>query len=246
MLLELTGVALTGRLFPFSAQVKAGQVIHLVGPNGAGKSSLLMAIAGLLAARGEVQFAGHALADWPGMALARQRAYLAQQQPPPGQMPVWHYLLMHMQQQGEAHHATLLTLAQALQLSDKLSRPLTQLSGGEWQRVRLAAVLLQVSHPDGKLLLLDEPLTGLDIAQQAAFDRLLPALTQQGVSVIMSSHDINHSLRYADCVWLMRPGQCALQGHTQDVLTPEHLSALYQVSFRMLDVEGQAMLTTIS
>ncbi|NKG32273.1 vitamin B12 ABC transporter ATP-binding protein BtuD [Erwinia rhapontici] len=246
MLLELTGVALTGRLFPFSAQVKAGQVIHLVGPNGAGKSSLLMAIAGLLSARGNVLFAGRALADWHGMALARQRAYLAQQQSPLGQMPVWHYLLMHTQQQGDVHHAMLLTLAQALQLSDKLSRPLTQLSGGEWQRVRLVAVLLQVSHPDGKLLLLDEPLTGLDIAQQAAFDRLIPALTQQGVSVIMSSHDMNHSLRYADCVWLMRPGQCALQGNPQDVLTPEHLSALYQVSFRMLDIEGQAMLTTLS
>lgn len=57
---------------------------------------------------------------------------------------------------------------------------------------------------------------------------------------------MNHSLRYADCVWLMRPGQCALQGNPQDVLTPEHLSALYQVSFRMLDIEGQAMLTTLS
>lgn len=246
MLLELTGVALTGRLFPFSAQVLAGQVIHLVGPNGAGKSSLLLAIGGLLPAKGEIQFAGRALTDWPGMALARQRAYLAQQQPPPGQMPVWHYLLMHTQLPGEAHHAMLLTLAQALQLSDKLSRPLTQLSGGEWQRVRLAAVLLQVSHPDGKLLLLDEPLTGLDIAQQAAFDRLIPALTEQGVSVIMSSHDMNHSLRYADCVWLMRPGQCALQGDPQDVLIPEHLGALYQVSFRMLDIDGQAMLTTLS
>jgi len=246
MLLELTGVALTGRLFPFSAQVQAGQVIHLVGPNGAGKSSLLMAIAGLLVTRGELLFAGRALADWSGMALARQRAYLAQQQSPPGQMPVWHYLLMHTQQQGGGQHATLLALAQALQLSDKLSRPLTQLSGGEWQRVRLAAVLVQVSHPDGKLLLLDEPLTGLDIAQQAAFDRLIPVLTEQGVTVIMSSHDMNHSLRYADGIWLMRPGQGALQGNPQDVLTPEHLSALYQVPFRILDIEGQAMLTTLS
>lgn len=122
MLLELTDVALTGRLFPFSAQVQAGQVIHLIGPNGAGKSSLLMAIAGLLATRGKLQFAGRALADWPGMALARQRAYLAQQQSPPGQMPVWHYLLMHTQQQGEAQQVTLLALAHALQLSDKLSR----------------------------------------------------------------------------------------------------------------------------
>ncbi|MTD26109.1 vitamin B12 ABC transporter ATP-binding protein BtuD [Erwinia sorbitola] len=245
MLLRLTDVAVTGRLFPFSAQVTAGQIIHLVGPNGAGKSSLLMAIAGLLLTAGEVQFAGRALKDWPGIALARQRAYLAQQQSPPGQMPVWHYLLMHTQQQGEASHTTLLALAQALQLSDKLARPLTQLSGGEWQRVRLAAVILQISQPEGSLLLLDEPLTGLDIAQQAAFDRLIPQLKAQGVTVIMSSHDLNHSLRYADQIWLMRPGQPALQGCPQQVLTPEHLNALYQVSFRLLEIEGQAMLTTL-
>lgn len=243
MLLELTDVALAGRLFPFSAQVGAGQVIHLVGPNGAGKSSLLAAIAGLLAAEGKLKLAGRLLTEWSGPELARQRAYLAQQQSRPGQMPVWHYLLMHAQQADPSHQA-LLRLAQALQLSDKLARPLTRLSGGEWQRVRLAAVLLQVSQAEGKLLLLDEPLTGLDIAQQAAFDRLLPTLTAQGITVIMSSHDMNHSLRYAQQVWLMRPGQPALQGSPQQVLTPEHLSALYQVAFRMLDIEGQAMLIT--
>lgn len=245
MLLELTGVALPGRLSPFTAQVDTGQVIHLVGPNGAGKSSLLMAMAGLLVTRGEVRFAGRTLAAWPGQALARQRAYLAQQQLPPGHMPVWHYLLMHTQQKGEEPQATLLMLAEALQLGDKLSRPLGKLSGGEWQRVRLAAVLLQVSHPEAKLLLLDEPLTGLDIAQQAAFDRLLPALTARGISVIMSSHDLNHSLRYADYIWLMRPGRSALQGRPNQVMTPEHLSELYQVAFRLLNVEGQMMLTTL-
>lgn len=245
MLLELTGVALEGRLFPFSARVGAGQVIHLVGPNGAGKSSLLTAIAGLLPCEGNVTLAGLPVGAWPGRHLARQRAYLPQQQQPPGQMPVWHYLIMHVQQQGIESQQMLQSLAKALLLDDKLARPLTQLSGGEWQRVRLAAVFLQISQPEGKLLLLDEPLTGLDIAQQVAFDTLLPAITAKGVSVIMSSHDINHSLRYADSIWLMRPGQSALQGHPGQVLTPEHLSALYGVSFRLLKSEGQSLLTTL-
>lgn len=245
MLLDLTGVALEGRLYPFTAQVAAGQVVHLVGPNGAGKSSLLAAIAGLIACEGDVHFAGRALGDWPGAALASQRGYLAQQQIPPGLMPVWHYLQMHAQPQSTEPAAMLLPLAKALQLDEKLARPLTQLSGGEWQRVRLAAVLLQVSQPQGKLLLLDEPLTGLDIAQQAAFDRLLPGLTEQGISIIMSSHDMNHSLRYADCVWLMRPGEHAIKGRPHEVLTPDHLSALYKVPFQRLDVNGQAILTTL-
>jgi len=241
MLLELTGGALAERLFPFSAQVACGQKIHLVGPNGAGKSSLLARIAGLLNGAGQVRLAGRSLGDWSGQALARQRAYLSQQQPPPGQMPVWHYLKMHAR---PGHEATLLSLAAALQIDNKLSRSVTQLSGGEWQRVRLTAVLLQISQPEGKLLLLDEPMTGLDIAQQAAFDRLLPSLTAGGVSIIMSSHDLNHSLHSADRIWLLRQGQPALQGSPQEVLTPEHLSALYQVPFRRVEAAGQAMLTT--
>lgn len=245
MLMEISGAALAGRLTPFSAQVAAAQVIHLVGPNGAGKSSLLAALAGLLITAGDIRFAGQRLSDWQGSALARQRAYLAQQQLPPGQMPVWHYLRMHAQQVAQESTVALRVLAEKLQLTDKLPRSLSQLSGGEWQRVRLAAVMLQLSHAEGKLLLLDEPLTGLDIAQQAAFDDLLPAFTARGVAVVMSSHDLNHSLHYADRVWLLRPGQDALIGSPQQVLTVENLSALYQVPFRLLEVEGRQMLTTL-
>ncbi len=245
MLLEISGATLAGRLTPFSAQVASGEVVHLVGPNGAGKSSLLAALAGLIAVAGEIRFAGRALGDWPGAALARQRAYLAQQQVPPGQMPVWHYLHMHAQPGQEPGAEVQLAIADKLQLGDKLSCHLHQLSGGEWQRVRLAAVLLQLSQPDGKLLLLDEPLSGLDIAQQMAFDDLLPPFTARGGSVVMSSHDLNHSLQYADRVWLLRRGQQAVVGRPRQVLTPENLSALYQVPFRLLEVEGRPMLTTL-
>jgi len=246
MLLDINQVAVECRLFPFSAQVDRGQLIHLVGPNGAGKSSLLASLAGLLHSAGEITFAGRPLSDWPGPLLASHRAWLPQQQPPPAQMPVWHYLLMHDPQSDTQRQQQLLHFTDALQVTDKLQRSLGQLSGGEWQRVRLTAVLFQISQHEGQLLLLDEPMTGLDIGQQAAFDRLLPALLERGITVIMSSHDLNHTLRHADHVWLMRPEQSALQGTPQQILTPAHLSALYQVPFRLLMVEGQPFLTTFS
>ena len=245
MLLELEQVAVERRLFPFSAQVASGQLIHLVGPNGAGKSSLLSALAGLLPTTGSIRFSGKELSDWSAPLLARHRAWLPQQQQPSALMPVWHYLLMHDRQMDETRQQQLLHFTDVLQISDKLPRPLGQLSGGEWQRVRLAAVLLQISQPQGQLLLLDEPMTGLDIGQQAAVDSLLSALPGQGVTVIMSSHDLNHSLRHADCIWLMRPQQVALQGTPEQILLPEHLSALYQVPFRLLSVDGQPHLTTL-
>ncbi|ROR15382.1 vitamin B12 ABC transporter ATP-binding protein BtuD [Erwinia sp. JUb26] len=246
MLLEIRQASVDRRLFPFSAAVERGQLIHLVGPNGAGKSSLLASLAGLLNAQGDILLNGEPLAEWAGPRLARHRAFLPQQQSPSAQMPVWHYLMMHEVQQASATEPLLMHFTDALQISDKLQRPLGQLSGGEWQRVRLAAVFLQVSQPEGQLLLLDEPMTGLDIGQQAVFDRLIPELLNRGVTVIMSSHDLNHTLRHADCVWLMRPGQPALQGKPEQILTPEHLSALYQVSFRQLQVEGRPFLTTFA
>lgn len=246
MLLDAQHVAIAQRLFPFSGQVLAGQQIHIAGPNGAGKSSLLSALAGLQNAEGRIIFDGAPLGTWSGVQLSRRRAWLPQHQQPPAQMPVWHYLVMHDLHPEMNRQHQLLHYTDILQVSDKLQRPLGQLSGGEWQRVRLAAVLLQVCQPEGRLLLLDEPLAGLDIGQQAAFERLLSELTAQGIAVVMSSHDLNHTLHKADRVWLLRPQQPALHGTPREVLTPKNLSALYQVAFRLIELEGQPFLTTLN
>ncbi|MGS2895171.1 vitamin B12-transporter ATPase, partial [Escherichia coli] len=83
---------------------------------------------------------------------------------------------------------------------DKLGRSTNQLSGGEWQSVRLAAVVLQITpqaNPAGQLLLIDEPMNSLDVAQQSALDKILSALCQPGLAIVMSSHDLNHTLRHA-------------------------------------------------
>ncbi|HCH40201.1 MAG TPA: vitamin B12-transporter ATPase, partial [Enterobacter sp.] len=122
-------------------------------------------------------------------------------------------------------------------------------SGGEWQRVRLAAVILQIhpqGNPHGQLLLLDEPMTSLDVAQQVALDRALSALSQQGVAVVMSSHDLNHTLRHAHRVWLLKRGQLIASGARDSVLTPPNLAKAYEMSFRRLDIEGHRMIISTS
>ncbi|WLS80628.1 vitamin B12 ABC transporter ATP-binding protein BtuD [Erwinia pyri] len=242
MLLQCEGVAVRQRLAPFSAEVAAGALIHIVGPNGAGKSTLLTTLAGLLAAEGTISLAGKPLREWQAAALARARAWLPQQQAPVGQMPVWHYLSLH--HAGETDETTLETLCTVFQLAGKLARPVNQLSGGEWQRVRLAAVFCQIAQPEGRILLLDEPLTGLDLAQQAAFDRYLAACVAQGLTVIMSGHDINHSLHHARTVWLMKEGALVQQGEAKSVLQPETLSKLFGVPFHKLHAENHEILTT--
>lgn len=243
MVISLKDAAVPGRLAPFSAGVAAGTLLHLVGPNGAGKSSLLALMAGLLPGEGEVRLLERPLREWRGPALARVRAWLPQQIAP-GFMPVYHYLRLHLS--DARSDAALTGLLETLQLQDKLARPLTQLSGGEWQRVRLAAVFAQIDpalNPQGKVLLLDEPMTGLDIAQQNAVHNLIVGLRRAGICVIASSHDLNHTLRHADSVWLMAQGRVIAQGAAAAILTPERLSDLYAIPFRQLELDGRPLLT---
>ena len=241
MLLRCEDVAVTQRLASFSAQVERGELIHLLGPNGAGKSSLLACIAGLLPACGKIEFLDRPLNSWPGYALARHRAWLTQQQIPTATLPVWHYLHMH---QNGGDEQRLMALCKIFQLENRLTRSLDRLSGGEWQRVRLVAVFFQLAQPQGQLLLLDEPLTGLDLAQQAAFDRYILAQVEAGLTVIMSGHDLNHSLHHAQRVWLLKNGVLVHQGSADEVLQPAMLSAVYEIPFKRLCIEGQRILTT--
>lgn len=242
-LMQLQDVEAPGRLGPLSGEIGRGEILHLVGPNGAGKSTLLARMAGLTQGKGRVMFNDTSLDAWPATSLARHRAYLAQQQMPPFSMPVWHFLSLHQPHNPDA--ALCESVAAALGLSDKLGRATSQLSGGEWQRVRLAAVILQI-HPqantDGQLLLLDEPMNSLDVAQQAALDRLLSALCAAGVTIVMSSHDLNHTLRHAHRAWLLRRGQLVASGTRDQVMTPVNLEKAYQIPFRRLNIEGHSVL----
>ncbi|CAM6240724.1 vitamin B12 ABC transporter ATP-binding protein BtuD [Enterobacter hormaechei] len=243
LLMQLTDVAGKGRLEPVTAAVNAGEILHLVGPNGAGKSTLLARMAGLTTGEGEITFLGQSLVDWLPATLASRRSYLVQQQVPPFAMPVWHYLTLHLSDKNQV--GLLNEVAAALGLDDKLTRQANQLSGGEWQRVRLAAVILQIhpaGNPHGRMLLLDEPMSGLDVAQQAALDTLLSALCRKGIAIVMSSHDLNHTLRHAHRVWLLARGKLIASGTRDSVLTAANLASAYHMSFRRLDIEGHKML----
>ncbi|WP_154935895.1 vitamin B12 ABC transporter ATP-binding protein BtuD [Klebsiella michiganensis] len=242
-LMQLQDVEEAGRLAPFSADIWPGEIVHLVGPNGAGKSTLLARMAGLSAGPGQVKLNGRPLNDWLAQELARHRAYLSQHQMPPFAMPVWHYLSLHLQ--DNAHNGLLTTIAEKLGLGDKLGRQVNHISGGEWQRVRLAAVILQIhrqANASGQLLLLDEPMNSLDVAQQAALDRLLSELCASGIAVVMSSHDLNHTLRHAHRSWLICRGETIACGSTAEVLSEENLTAAYAMDFQRVEVAGHLML----
>ncbi|MBU9863823.1 MULTISPECIES: vitamin B12 ABC transporter ATP-binding protein BtuD [Rahnella] len=243
-MLECREITVAGRLSAFSAQIVPGCRIHIIGPNGAGKSTLLTRLAGMSAGGGEVILDGQRLADVPGPRLARLRAWLCQQLTPASLMPVFQYLSLHQPREVDPAvlERTVSCLCDALHLSDKLGRPVTHLSGGEWQRVRLAAALLQVwptVNPDSQLLFLDEPMNSLDVAQQQALDQLLAEFCAAGRSVVLSDHDLNHTLHYAHQIWLMSQGQVMAAGKCADVMQPEILSDVYKVAFQIHELAGR-------
>lgn len=248
-MLTLTNLSIDRRLTGVNVTAAPGRLVHIIGPNGAGKSTLLAAAAGLLPHRGDVLLCGENVAKLSARELARRRAYLAQQQDSRAMMRVFQYLELHLPEGAEAEHIESVTawLAERLELSDKLDRLLTRLSGGEWQRVRLAAVFLQVwpgLNPDGRLLLLDEPMSSLDVAQQDALDRLLRQFCQSGGTAIVSVHHLNHALSHADDVWLLNEGRLIAEGAPSEVMTPERLSSVFGIGFELLEAGKQKWLKT--
>ncbi|ATZ94940.1 vitamin B12 ABC transporter ATP-binding protein BtuD [Dickeya fangzhongdai] len=243
-LLYLHNVSVAGRLSSVAVRCRPGELVHIIGPNGAGKSTLLALMAGLQPGDGETLLLGQAIADWSARDLARVRAYLPQHHSALALMPVFQYLQLHQPSRCDAESVDKVVeqLAERLSLTDKLRRPLARLSGGEWQRVRLAAVLLQVwptLNPSARLLLLDEPAASLDIAQRVALDSLLAELCRAGIAVIASGHDLNHTLHHADRVWLMSRGGLMAQGAVADVMQPETLSPVFGVAFTRYALDGR-------
>ncbi len=248
-MLQLRQFAVAGRLAPFSAEVPAGCQVHLIGPNGAGKSSLLAALAGVTAGSGDARLAGEPLLTQPGRQQAGHRAYLSQQQSPVSMMPVFQYLALHQPPGSppQAAEQVVADLADRLRMADKLARPTTMLSGGEWQRVRLMAVLLQIwptLNPHGRLLLLDEPVNSLDVAQKAALDQLIAEVCRHGLCVILSAHDLNHTLHQADAVWLLHQGKLVAAGDPDAVMQPSVLEPVYGVTFQRHEAAGHQWLIT--
>jgi iron complex transport system ATP-binding protein len=102
-------------------------------------------------------------------------------------------------------------------------RPYTQISGGERQLALIARALVQ----EPRIVLLDEPTASLDFGNQGTIMREIRRLADEGLAVTFSTHDPNHALRYADRALLIRAGAPAGAGPVHDVLTREHLEALY-------------------
>ena len=209
--------------------LRAGQFSAVIGPNGAGKSSLLKALVGLsLPDAGEIIFAPEL--GKPENAVA----YVPQQQTLDWAFPVtvWDTAMMGRTARlgwgrwpGRADRARVADALEQAGVYDLRDRHIGALSGGQRQRVLLARMLAR----DARILLLDEPLTGVDAATQSRVMALLRAQADAGRAVVMVTHDLEAAAAACDYLVLVNRRIIA-QGSSAQVYTPHNVEATFSSS----------------
>ncbi len=209
----------------------AGSTIGLIGPNGSGKSTLLRLIYRALRPRGgTILIDGTPVARLRGRELAARLAVVTQESPTETPISVaetvllgrspWAGAVQGYSRQDRIAAAAALERVGARELAD---RPFSALSGGERQRVLIARALAQRADH----LLLDEPTNHLDVRYQ---HELLALVRDLEATTLVVLHDLNLAARYCDRLVLLDDGRVAAAGPVADVLTPEILEPVYQVT----------------
>ncbi len=244
---ENVSVQRAGRaiLREISLQAHAGEFIAVLGPNGAGKSTLLKVLAGLLIPdSGQVMLDSERLASIPLRRLAARRAYLPQN--PHLEWPISVERLValgltpKLPATGGLPEEFVPAITRALErcdLVDKRDQPATTLSGGEFTRAMLARAI--VSEP--QILIVDEPITGLDPKHAMECMRLLSEFARSGTLVIASLHDLTLAARYPGRVIVVVDGAVA---NDTNALTEETIHRAFGVT-ALLTGQGDSRAFTL-
>ena len=208
-----------------------GRVTAVVGPNGSGKSTLVRALLGRVPIEsGCIELDGADVATIDRRALARVVATVPQREEPAFPLPVREYVALarypHLgpwRRAGLEDERAVTAAATLAGIEPLLDRRSDELSGGEWQRVRIARALAQ----GGEALVLDEPTTFLDVGHEMAIFEILHQHARDGRAVLLVSHQLNLVARFADEMVLLHGGLVAAQGPPEVVMRAPILERVY-------------------
>jgi iron complex transport system ATP-binding protein len=228
-----------------SLRVERGDRIALIGPNGSGKTTLLRAILGLIPlTQGRILLDGEPVARLPSIDRAARVAWLPQQALADEAITTLEFVLAARYRFSEPRLLAMVAALRALKCIDAeawASRLVTQLSGGEQQRIALAALLAQESQT----LLADEPANHLDPAQQVVVWKLLGRIAASGTMIVVT-HDINWvpwlGELAATRVVALKQGQLLFDVKADDALLPARLGELYGIEMLALEANGQRVI----
>lgn len=216
------------------ARLPRGEITVLLGPNGCGKSTLLRALAGLNKGQGELWLNGEDLMTQPFARRARQVVYLPQSLPAGVHLHVLESIIVAQRASSGLHSAAseadVMVLLEQLGIAHLAMRYLDQLSGGQKQLVGLAQSLIR--RP--ALLLLDEPLSALDLNYQFhVMDLVRRETALRNMVTVVVVHDINIALRHAQHALMLKEGKLIAEGAPDHVITPATLAQVYGVQGRI-------------
>ncbi|MDR6266638.1 ABC transporter ATP-binding protein [Roseobacter sp. N2S] len=236
-LLSLENLSVTRRnraiLNGISLTIGAGELVGIIGPNGAGKTTLMRAALGL------IPFAGRSsLAEMSPRAKGRAVAWMPQSREIAWPIDVETLVMLgrtpHLgagQRPQDTDHAAVEKALQRMELTPFRNRTTTRLSGGEQARVLIARALAQ----ETPLLMVDEPIAGLDPAHQIATMQTFGTLAQEGHSVLVSLHDLGLAARHCTRLIVIDKGRIAADGPPLDVLTPDLIRDTFGISAFLQD-----------
>jgi len=250
MILSVSGVEFAYNSHPVldgvTFTLARGQILGVLGVNGAGKSTLLKCLNGILRTRrGTVLLNGEDLTALSGDAIARAIGYVPQRY---GDEPltVFDAVLLgrrpHIRWAATRRDLEVVEgVLDLMRLSDFALRPVNELSGGEAQKVMIARALAQ----EPELLLLDEPLSNLDLGNQMEVIRLLTAaVRQRALTAILSLHDVNAALRFADRFLLLKEGRVHALA-TRESLSAAIIEEVYGVRVLLQEIQGHPVMVPL-
>ena len=215
-----------------SCAVAEAQLVAVVGPNGSGKTTLVRVITGLLASeQGAVLIQGRPVGEWRRSALARVLGVVSQREEVVFPLRVDETVMLGryarlgaLAAPSAGDRAAVQAALQRCDVAHLLDRSVDSLSGGEWQRVRIARAL--VGEP--RALVLDEPTASLDVRHEMELFELIRQLVEGGLAGLVITHHLNLAARFADRMVLLNGGAVVAEGTPREVLQRETLSRVFE------------------
>jgi len=215
----------------------------IIGPNGAGKTTLVETIAGLRRpSHGSVSILGEALTEMNERERALRVALVPQHPVVPSGMSVYDYVALgRVAHHGLFHSASprdrvvVESVLERLSLAEFRGRDVATLSGGERQRMVLARALTQSTM----VVVLDEPITGLDLRHQMNMLELMKSEVHEcGLTVVATLHDLTLAGQFADRLVLLDRGEVVIDGPAAAVIRSDELAKRYGMNLCVVDVDG--------